>query len=142
MRQRIPAFFSLLFLVMAAFYELPFALAGETPWDQNKPQAASYSFCMAMEDPTPAAPKGKAYFSDVFTTTDVRVLTPVRDAYIKFLQEKYAYAQDPTTFDNSVSCAKVHSMDEAASALQARLKPGKQANPEGTIETGWTYQAN
>jgi hypothetical protein len=134
MRQRTAAFFSLFFIFIAAFFKVPFALSGGEIVE--RPAAPGYYFCIALEDPTPAAPKGKAYFSGVFTMLP-NDLSPARDAYIKFLQEKYSYAQDPTTFNSSVPCTGTNSMEEAASVEQARLKPGKQLNPEGTIETGW-----
>ncbi|HTL48041.1 MAG TPA: hypothetical protein VL688_08295 [Verrucomicrobiae bacterium] len=71
-----------------------------------------------------------------------KALVPVREAYVKFLQEKYAYVQDPANFNTMITFTGVSSMDMAVSTLEARVNAGKRANPEGTIETGWTYQAN
>ena len=101
-----------------------------------KPGQSPY-FCVALEDPSPAMSKGRAFYSAIFTG-DGSMLNPVRAAYAEFLKEKYSYAQDPTTFDSSIQCVGTHSMEEAAATQQSRMKPGKERNPEGTIETKWS----
>lgn len=99
-----------------------------------------YYFCVGLEDPTPATAKGRAFFSGVFEA-EGNSLNPVRDAYAKFLQEKYSYSQDPTTFNSSIQCTGTNSAEEAATIEGYRIAPGKKMNPDGTFETGWTYQA-
>jgi hypothetical protein len=130
------AIFAFLFVVHA----VPSSSASDSIASGPVKPSMGYYFCTAMEDPTPTSTKGKAFFSGVFQA-EGNSLNPVRGAYAKFLQKAYAYAQDPTTFDNSIQCTGLNSREEAESVEQARMKPGKQLNPEGTIETGWTYQA-
>ena len=129
----------LAFLGMLSAFPHKVCFAGETIARTAGP-AMGYYFIVALEDPTPAMSKGRAIYSGVFMA-DGNKLNPVRDAYVKFIQEKYKYAQDPTTFNSSVQFAGMHSMEEAASIEQIRIKQGKDRNPEGTFETGWTYSA-
>ncbi len=126
-----------LFLMMTT---VPKAFASDTIASGPRVSAVGNYFCMALEDPTPAAPKGKAYFSGIFAA-EGNTLNPVRGAFAKFLQGKYAYAQDPTTFDSSIQCTGLQSNEEAVTIREARMKPGKQLNPDGTFDTGWTYSA-
>ncbi len=128
---------AIMFTFLLMLIAVPTASASDKFASGPRVPNQGYYFCMALEDPTPAASKGKAYFSGVFVA-DGNYLNPIRAAYVKFLQEKYSYAQDPTTFDTSIQCVGTQSMEEATSTEQIRLKPGKEKNPEGTFETGWT----
>lgn len=127
-------------LVCGMALAAPRASASDAVASGTVTKSMGHYFCVALEDPTPAAPKGKAYYSGVFEA-EGNSLNPVRAAYAAFLQEKYSYAQDPTTFDSSVQCVGTRSAEEAAATEQARMKPGKTFNASGTFETGWTYSA-
>ena len=124
---------------LGTFNGLTTVFAGETIAREAGP-AMGYYFCLALEDPTPTASKGKAYYSAVFIA-DANNLAPIREAYVKFLQEKYGYAQDPSTLNSSVQFTGTQTMEQATYVEQMRVKKGKDLNPEGTIETSWAFGA-
>lgn len=123
--------------IIAACIAAGSALASDTVASGPVKVTQGHYFCVGLEDPTPTTPRGRALYSAVFVA-DGNKLMPIRTAFTKFLQKKYAYSQDPTTLVNSIQCVGTHSAKEATTVLQARMKPGKQLNPGGTLQTGWS----
>ena len=130
--------FLALISILYIFGMVPTAFASDNIASGPVTLDVGYYFCVALEDPTPAMAKGRAIYTGVFQAHGNG--TPlVRDAFVKFVQEKYQYSQDPTTINNSFLCTSTHSMEEATMILGYRVAPGKKQNPQGTIESGWTF---
>ena len=92
----------------------------------------NYLFCSASEGTAPTL----LYYSGALVTTDN--VRPVWDAYLQFLQQKYAFKGTPGEAEQ-IRCTGLQSEAQAQSVLQGYVKRDRQDNRYQVIETGWTY---
>ena len=130
-------------LLYGAASHVPIVAAGETIAVPT-PTPTWYLFCTAaqpkreLEDET-VIPDA-IYYSGAFTVT-MRDLSPVNEAFLKFLQEQHGYVIDPS-LAQPIMCYSQHSLAEAQEVRQKYLSQSlKYTDRQKVVETDWTYSA-
>ena len=130
-------------LLYGATSHVPIVAAGETIAVPT-PTPTWYLFCTAaqpkreLEDET-VIPDA-IYYSGAFTVT-MKDLSPVNEAFVKFLQEQHGYVIDPS-LAQPVMCHNLPTLAKAQEDQQSYLNQSKRySDRQQVIETGWTYSA-
>ena len=129
-------------LLYGATSHVPIVAAGESHAFTPIPASPSYLFCTAaqpkreLEDET-VIPDA-IYYSGAFTVT-MKDLSPVNEAFVKFLQEQHGYVIDPS-LAQPVMCHNLPTLAKAQEDQQSHLSQSmRYSDRQQVIETGWTY---
>ena len=130
----------------AVFVGVPIAPAGESPAFAPAPPASTFHlFCTAAQ-PTRELADGSVvpeaiYYSGAFSVT-IKILKPVDDGFLQFLQERYGYQPDPS-LGQSVMCYSRKTLADVQAERQQYLTQSLQyAARLKVVETDWVFTAN